>query len=394
MIRHVRHPLQRPTNTHAYHPQSLLSQYRTQPNSLPLRARTPSQNSTTTQLLENTGTIRPRCPITWHTKNLYHQHQLDVKKHLAMHLPPDMIQVLPSLLSPLTSLPLMSLSQRIVANRIPNHHFRLLLQRKLRLPVLPSSLHYTPCICRAHTPLDPFGDHLFSCTNASKTPIHNHLCNTCYHILTKIPPMASLVSTPTDIQLEPPNIIPLCPTLRPADIGLQLKQGPQNNHNDPTAPIFALDVTFPHTPRSVNSHSSDRPDSNNNTNKVHDESARQKFNVPHAYALLTHNIILLPFTIDHLGCLGSFATTFLFGDPTTAIIPTASSIPKWTPQSFLRNPDAYLLYLRTIERCHKNILHSANHNWNMGDGSPNKTSIRFNLSHRHTFIMGHPNSWT
>jgi hypothetical protein len=178
--------------------------------------------------------------------------------------------------------------------------------------------------------------------------------------------MASLVSTATDIQLEPPNIIPLCPTLRPADIGLQLQQGPQNNHNDPTAPILALDVTFTHTPRSVNSHSSDRPDSNNNTNKVHDESARQKFNVPHAYALLTHNIILLPFTLDHLGGLGSFATTFLFGDPTTAIIPTASSIPKWTPQSFFRNPDAYLLYLRTIERCPKNILHSANHNWNMG----------------------------
>jgi hypothetical protein len=27
-------------------------------------------------------------------------------------------------------------------------------------------------------------------------------------------------------------------------------------------------------------------------------------------------------------------------------------------------------------------------------GSSNKTSIMFNISHHHTFIMGHPNSWT
>jgi hypothetical protein len=321
----------------------------------------------------------PQQPYAWKTiehfvkdaplhgiqKHLYHQHQLEVKKHLPMHFPPDMAQLLPSLISPLTSIPLLSLSRRIVANRIPNHHFRILLQRKLRLPILPPSLHYTPCICRAHTPLDPFGDHLFSCTNASKTPIHNHLRNTCYHILAKIAPLASLVATPTDIQLEPPNTIPLYPTLRPADIGLQLTPTPQNNH-DESAPLLALDVTFTHTPRTASPHSSDRPDSNNNTNKVHDESARQKFNVPHAYALLTHNIILLPFTIDHLGGLGSFATNFLFGEPTTAIIPTASSPPKWTPQSFPRNPDAYLLYLRTLEKCPTNILHSANHNWNMG----------------------------
>jgi hypothetical protein len=308
-------------------------------------------------------------PLQGIQKHLYHQHQQDIKTNLASHLHPDISGVLPSLLSPLTSIPLLSLSRRIVTNRIPNPYFRLLLQRKLRLPILPSMLHYTPCTCRAHTPLDPYGDHLFSCTNASKTPIHNLLRNTCYHILSKIAPMAKLVTTPTDIQLEPPNIAPLCPTLRPADIGIQLTPD-QRNSADTTPPLLALDVTFTHIPlltnQSAHATSSDRPVSKNPTHKVHDDSARQKFNVPHAYALHAHNIILLPFTIDHLGGLGPFATTFLFGNLHNAIIPAAGPLPTWTPQSFPKNPDAYLLYRRTIENCPSNLLSLASHNWNLG----------------------------
>jgi hypothetical protein len=68
-------------------------------------------------------------------KHLYHQHQLDVKTNLASHLNPDIASVLlPSLLSPLTSIPLLSLSRCIATNRIPNQHFWILLQRKLRMP--------------------------------------------------------------------------------------------------------------------------------------------------------------------------------------------------------------------------------------------------------------------
>jgi hypothetical protein len=130
-------------------------------------------------------------------------------------------------------------------------------------------------------------------------------------------------------------------------------------------------VTFTHIPQLPNqlarTTSSDRPNPNNPTHKkVHDDSARQKFNVPHAYALHTHNIILLPFTIDHLGGLGSFATTFLFGDLASAIIPAAGKPPIWTPQSFPKNPDAYLLFHRTIDHCPTNLLHSATHHWNSG----------------------------
>jgi hypothetical protein len=321
-------------------------------------------------------------------QQLYHQHQLHVRDNLPKHLNPDVAIMLPSLLSPLTSIPLLSLSRRITTNRIPNQHFRILLQRKLRLPILPPHLHHTPCICRAHTILDPFGDHLFSCTSASKTPIHNLLRDTCYHILTKIAPMAGLVTALTDIQLEPPNIMPTFPTLRPADIGIQLHQTHFNSNTDDNAPILALDVTFTHIPQPnapIVAQSSDRPVSNNPTNKVHDESAKQKFNVPHAYAIHTHNIILLPIMIDHLGGLGPFATTFFFGTLPTAVIPSAAPIPSWTPFTFPNNPDAYLLFRRTLEQCPTNILSSATHNWNLG--TPTKRPFGS------TYHTATPSSW-
>jgi hypothetical protein len=52
-------------------------------------------------------------------------------------------------LLPLTSLPLLSLTRRIPNNRLPNTHFRLLLQCKLRVPILPPSLHYKQCNCHS-----------------------------------------------------------------------------------------------------------------------------------------------------------------------------------------------------------------------------------------------------
>lgn len=164
--------------------------------------------------------------------------------------------------------------------------------------------------------LDPYGDHLFSCTGASKTPLHNLIRDTIFHITTKLAPLANLFSANTYVQLEPPNIMPTYPTLRPADIGIQLHSAPNMLANEADPPYLALDVTFTHTPNlplnTALSLSSDRTALQNNTTKVHDDSAKQKFNVPHAYALSSHNIILLPITIDHLGGLGPFATRNLF----------------------------------------------------------------------------------
>jgi hypothetical protein len=135
-------------------------------------------------------------------KHLYLLHQRQVKQDLTDSAPLDLQNLLPSLLSPLTSIPLLSLTRRIPTNRTPNTHFRILLQRKLQLPVLPPNMHYQPCICCSKALLDPYGDHLFSCQAALKIPIHNRLRDTCFHILTKLAQIANITSTVTDVQLH------------------------------------------------------------------------------------------------------------------------------------------------------------------------------------------------
>jgi hypothetical protein len=114
---------------------------------------------------------------------------------------------------------------------------------------------------------------------------------------------------------------------------------------------------------------------------VHDDSARQKYNVPHAHQLLTHNITLLPFTIDHLGGLGYQATQFLFG----STLPPASLKPQWEPQSFRSNPDAFTLYQHSSQQMPNAIFSTATHKWNIG--SPQHQ--RFGRTY-HTFT---PTQW-
>jgi hypothetical protein len=110
-------------------------------------------------------------------------------------------------------------------------------------------------------------------------------------------------------------------------------------------PFLALDITFTPAPqiKPTMANSSDHPEKNSPLAKVHDERARQKFNVPHAFALLTHNIILLPMTFNHLGGTGSFTTEFLFGSSQHQMINTSNPAPNWSPQNFQHNPDAYLV---------------------------------------------------
>jgi hypothetical protein len=226
-------------------------------------------------------------------------------------------------------------------------------------------MHYQPCICRSKALLDPYGDHLFSCQAASKIPIHNRLRDTCFHILTKLAQIANITSTVTDVQLEPPNVLPSYPTLRPADIGLQLIPSPNAQNLHDSDPFLAIDITITPTPQlpSQKANSSDRPEKYNTISKVHNESARQKFNVPHAFALLTHNVILLPMTFDYLGGIGSFGAEFFFGTSREQTIMASNQSPMWSPQSFPHNPDAYLLYQRTTTQSPTNILSRADFHW-------------------------------
>jgi hypothetical protein len=71
-------------------------------------------------------------------------------------------------------------------------------------------------------------------------------------------------------------------------------------------------------------------------------------------------------TFDHLGGLGSFATDFLFRAKKKNLVTAAAPLPTWSPLSFPQNPDAYLLYQRTLSETPKNILSQADFHWQAG----------------------------
>jgi hypothetical protein len=171
-----------------------------------------------------------------------------VHDNFQAYSPSDIHPYLPSLLSPLTSIPLTSMSRRTPSNRFTNDEFRILLQRKLRVPIFSPTFHERQCTCRTRPILDPYGDHFFSCTAASKTPLHNQMRDTVFHILSKLGPIANLVRTHTDVLLESPNLLLTFPTLRPADIGIHILPKPSYTSHESPEPYLAINITFTHTP--------------------------------------------------------------------------------------------------------------------------------------------------
>jgi hypothetical protein len=89
------------------------------------------------------------------------------------NIEPCIRKFLPSLLSPLTSLALHNLPRSEPSNRIANAQFTLLLQPKLRLPIINS---VTNCICGSR--FDKYGDHAFGCKRTSKTTMHDSITKT------------------------------------------------------------------------------------------------------------------------------------------------------------------------------------------------------------------------
>jgi hypothetical protein len=159
-----------------------------------------------------------------------------------------------------------------------------------------------------------------------------------------------------------------------------------NTNTDESEPAYlALDITFTATPLLSQQLSSDHPDQNTPITKVHDDSARQKFNVSHSFALLSRNVTIVPITFDHLGGIGPFAVNLFYGLSTNNMITPAASLPQWSPQSFPHNPDAYLLYKRTISQAPTNVFATADHLWKQGNP--------YQRSFGSTYHTATPSSW-
>ncbi len=83
---------------------------------------------------------------------------------------PEHLHLLPSLLSPQTSYPLVGMNRSNVRHRLPNWALSIALRRKLRLPVYDTS---NPPICKCGKQHDCWGDHTFQCKQISKKIAHN-----------------------------------------------------------------------------------------------------------------------------------------------------------------------------------------------------------------------------
>jgi hypothetical protein len=220
-------------------------------------------------------------------------------------------------LTHLTSLPLCSYNRRYPDNRLDNEVFQITLQRKLRLPIpIPS----TPCLY-CHQPFDPYGDHLFRC-KYSKKILSDNIRDTIYTLCSNLAPMAEFVQTKHDVSCETANLLPTHPGKRPADVGLCLRPKALPSKPDHPVNFLAIDITTT-SPPVTQATAAATPEparpipKQTPISKAHLDSLWMKLthsqlvnDSDYFQALLNNKILLLPFTVDPFGGLGSFAHNF------------------------------------------------------------------------------------
>ena len=244
-------------------------------------------------------------------------------------------------------MPLHNLSRRHRDNQIANDLFRILLQRRLRLPVIPLNMRQLPCpTCKVRP--DPYGDHYFSCAQYHKTFLHNSVRDALFLALQKLAPIAEITHTHLDVQFEPPGLLPTLPSKRPADVAIHLipnaiKRIPLNHHT------VCVDVTIPPPPLPpppsvpIPERLHEPPPGLLNplhpaihsANTAHLKASCEKCRRDEAlmYHINRQGLILVPFTVDHLGSLGHFAHQLLYANHKKPPGPKPPE-PPWTDAQF------------------------------------------------------------
>lgn len=245
-----------------------------------------------------------------------------------------------SLTSTLTSIPIGSMSRQNKDHRIPSDLFRIAIQRKLRLPVLPPELIGAKCN-KCNTTLDPHGDHFFTCRH-HKSAISNTIRDSLTHVCRILGPLSGFTNSSQSVTRETSQLLPNALSRRPADVGMHLQPTylPRQSSHAPS--FLAIDVTVPSPPSS----SRDAPLSSAVTVITqHREKEKEKFRVRSSNDrnnvlndLVNQNILFIPFSVDHLGGLGPLAHRLLFG-------PNDTKAPPWSYVTS-SNPDLRSIRLK------------------------------------------------
>ena len=254
------------------------------------------------------------------------------------------------------SLALHSLSRQHTDHRLDSTTYRLSLLHRLCLPILPPALIRTTCICG--TALDQYGDHLFSCQSHHKGKLHNAIRDTIAAMLQVLAPIAAFTDSCDSVTTETPQLLPndLCKC--PANVGMHLLPSYLQIQAPQLARFLAIDVTIPPPPPSFGA----SPTVATATTQHH-KAERTKFEINGARTsvqvfedLVNEQILLLPFTVDHLGGIGTLAYRLFFGsDENKAPKPTTNPPP---------NRNSLLLYNMAYgKNAPTDLLRRADENW-------------------------------
>jgi hypothetical protein len=319
-------------------------------------------------------------PLQGLSSKVYHHNLTQALLAIMPSLPSTTRNILSSLLSQTTSIPLHSLPRRFPDHRFHPDAYRLLLRRKLRLPLFDQP---SPPTCRhCKKQCDPCGDHLFSC-GFHKSPLHNHIRDTVYSITQLLGPLSGLVRSKHDVQLEPACRLPNHPTKRPLDVSVDLKTPTSS-----AACTVGIDVTIPpvlsHLPsRSTSStHHIERTHLDSIRSKLNGRTSKTAEGAQIISAINEQRIALIPFTVDHFGALGRFAQDFLFS-PATSPLNTPPAI-NLDLRRFAHDP-ARLAYSSALASP-LHLVHHANLAWK---ALQTNTTRRFGCTH-HTHT---PQQW-
>ncbi len=115
---------------------------------------------------------------------------------------PEHLHLLPSILSPQTSFPLIDMNRSNSAHRLQNWAFDIALRRKLRLPIFK---HQEKCKCgNKH---DLYGDHTFHCRRTSKKLAHNIIRDIWANTLQPALATAGYIHQNSKLDIEPKQIL-------------------------------------------------------------------------------------------------------------------------------------------------------------------------------------------
>jgi len=159
---------------------------------------------------------------------------------------PEHLHLLPSILSPQMSYPLIAMCRSNASNRLPPWIFDICIKRKLRLPIFDNTTKPF-CPCGRHP--DKFGDHTFQCKRICKIGVHNNIRNGLPLVLTPALSTSGYLLPTSKFQVEPMLHLPSDPNARPFDISFNPEPSipPLVTHACPYTTIGA-DITISYPP--------------------------------------------------------------------------------------------------------------------------------------------------